>query len=43
MAAVAAIGLRGTPTFVWRKADGTEGRTDGLPSDVDAFIASVGR
>ena len=43
MAAVAAIGLRGTPTFVWRKTDGTEGRTDGLPSDVDAFIASVGR
>ena len=43
MAAVAAIGLRGTPTFVWRKADGTEGRADGLPNDVDALIASIGR
>ncbi len=43
MAAVAAIGLKGTPTFVWRKVDGTEGRADGLPNDVDAFIASVGR
>jgi len=43
MAAVAAIGLRGTPTFVWRKTDGTEGRADGLPDDVDALIASIGR
>ena len=43
MAAVAAIGLRGTPTFVWRKPDGTEGRADGLPNDVDALIASIGR
>jgi len=43
MAAVAAIGLRGTPTFVWRKTDGTEGRADGLPNDVDALIASIGR
>jgi len=43
MAAVAAIGLRGTPTFVWRKMDGTEGRADGLPNDVDALIASIGK
>jgi len=43
MAAGAAIGLRGTPTFVWRKTDGTEGRADGLPNDVDALIASIGR
>lgn len=43
MAASAAIGLRGTPTFVWRKTDGTEGREDGMPKDVDAFIASIGR
>ena len=43
MAAVAAIGLRGTPTFIWRKPDGTEGRADGLPNDMDALIASVGR
>lgn len=43
MAAVTAIGLRGTPTFVWRKTDGTEGRADGLANDVDALIASIGR
>ena len=43
MAAVAAIGLRGTPTLIWRKPDGTEGRADGLPNDVDALIASIGK
>lgn len=43
MAAVTAIALKGTPTFVWRKADGTEGRADGLPNDVDALVASIGR
>ncbi len=43
MAVVAAIGLRGTPTFMWRKPDGTEGRGDGLPNDVDAFITSIGK
>ena len=43
MAAVAAIRLRGTPTFIWRKPDGTEGRADGLPNDVDALVASIGK
>lgn len=43
MAAVAAVGLRGTPTFVWRKVDGSEGRADGLPSDIEGLIASIGR
>lgn len=43
MAAVAAIRLRGTPTLVWRKVDGTEARADGLPNDVDALIASIGK
>lgn len=42
-AVAAAIGLRGTPTFVWRKADGTEGRADGLPDDLGALVASVAR
>ena len=42
MAIAEAIGLKGTPTFVWRKPDGTEGRLDGLPADVPAFIASIG-
>lgn len=43
MAAAEAIGLRGTPTLVWRKADGSEGRSDGMPSDLNAFVASLGR
>ena len=42
MAAAASIQLRGTPTFVWRKTDGTIGRLDGVPPDVNALIASVG-
>lgn len=37
-----AIQLRGTPTFVWRKTDGTEGRIDGMPTNVEALIASIG-
>jgi thiol:disulfide interchange protein DsbG len=42
MAASEAIGLRGTPTVIWRKADGSEGRIDGLPEDWNAVIASMG-
>jgi len=42
MAIASAIGLKGTPTFVWRKPDGSEGRIDGLPGSVDALIASIG-
>ncbi|TPG55999.1 hypothetical protein EAH89_13605 [Roseomonas nepalensis] len=41
MEAARAIGLRGTPTLVWRRPDGTEGRQDGMPSDVDALVASM--
>lgn len=37
-----AIGLRGTPLILWRKADGSEGRLDGLPSDWNAIIESMG-
>jgi protein-disulfide isomerase len=37
-----AIGVKGTPTFVWRKTDGTEGRIDGLPTSVPDLLASVG-
>ncbi len=37
-----AIGVKGTPTFVWRKADGSEGRIDGLPTSVPDLLASVG-
>jgi thiol:disulfide interchange protein DsbG len=42
MAAAAAIHLQGTPTFVWRKVGGTEGRLDGVPPDVGSLIASIG-
>ena len=41
-AASEAIGLRGTPTLIWRKADGSEGRSDGMPSDLNALVASIG-
>jgi hypothetical protein len=42
MAIAQAIGLKGTPTFIWRKPDGTEGRIDGIPTDIDALVSSVG-
>jgi len=42
-AAADVIGLRGTPTLLWRKADGSEGRSDGMPADLNAFVASIGR
>ena len=42
MAIARAIGLRGTPTFIWRKADGSEGRLDGMPTSVDALLSSMG-
>jgi hypothetical protein len=35
------IGLHGTPTLVWRKADGSAGEIDGIPKDWDALIAEV--
>jgi hypothetical protein len=35
------IGLKGTPTLVWRKADGTAGEIDGIPKSWDALIAEV--
>jgi len=41
MAAADALRLRGTPTFVWEKADGSVGRADGIPNDMDALIASI--
>ena len=37
-----AIGLQGTPTLLWRKRDGTEGRIDGVPTSIDTLIASIG-
>jgi len=43
MMAADRIGLVGTPTFIWRKADGSEGRADGIPADLEAMIASASR
>jgi hypothetical protein len=42
MAIASAIGVKGTPTFVWRKADGSVGRIEGVPADIGALISSVG-
>ena len=35
------IGLKGTPTLIWRKADGTAGEIDGIPKSWEALIAEV--
>jgi thiol:disulfide interchange protein DsbG len=43
MMAAASMQLKGTPTFVWQKADGSAGRVDGLPADLARMIASIGR
>ena len=43
MALANAIRLSGTPTFLFRRADGTEGRVDGLPDNPAAFAAAMGR
>jgi thiol:disulfide interchange protein DsbG len=37
-----AIGLKATPTFFWRKADGSEGQLVGVPQDVQAFVDAIG-
>ena len=42
MAAAQAVRLEGTPTLIWRKADGSEGRSDGVPGDLNAVLASMG-
>ncbi len=42
MAIAQSIGLTGTPTLVWKKADGSEGRLDGVPTSVEALVASIG-
>jgi len=42
MAAASAVALKGTPTFFWRKQDGSLGRADGMPPDMNAVLASIG-
>ena len=36
-----AIGLKGTPMLIWRKADGSAGEIDGIPKSWDALIAEI--
>ena len=43
MRAAEAVGLRGTPTFLWKTATGKEGRADGLPGNLEAVIAALGK
>jgi thiol:disulfide interchange protein DsbG len=42
MALAQALGLKGTPTFVWQGRDGSLSRMDGMPPDLGAMIASIG-
>ena len=37
------IKLTGTPTFLFRKPDGSKGQLDGMPTDMNALVAQVGR
>lgn len=41
MAAASALSLTGTPTFLWKKADGSEGRVNGIPTDPNSLILSM--
>ena len=41
-AAAKAIGLRGTPTFLWAKPDGTDGRMEGAPADLNGLMTVIG-
>ena len=41
-AAAKAIGLRGTPTFLWAKPDGSDGRMDGAPADLNGLLTLIG-
>jgi thiol:disulfide interchange protein DsbG len=36
-----AIGVKGTPTFLWKGPDGSEGRLDGLPEDWKPVLAAI--
>ena len=41
LSAAHSIGLRGTPTFVWKDRNGIPHVEAGLPDDVEAFLASL--
>jgi thiol:disulfide interchange protein DsbG len=42
MAVADALHLRGTPMLIWKTVDGSSGRSDGIPPDFNAVIASIG-
>jgi thiol:disulfide interchange protein DsbG len=42
MAVAEALRLRGTPMLIWKTANGSLGRSDGIPPDLNAVIASIG-
>ena len=42
MAIATSIGLKGTPTLIWKSHDGKALRIDGVPTDIGALITSVG-
>ncbi|MBS1029107.1 thiol:disulfide interchange protein [Gluconobacter albidus] len=41
MAAAKAVSLTGTPTFFWKHHDGSLGRLDGMPPDLNKFLMDV--
>jgi len=43
MAAAEQIRLRGTPTFLWRNRDGSEGRLDGIDSAPTEGVEQIPR
>ena len=42
MAIAHTVGLKGTPMFWWRKADGSTAHLDGVPTDAASFVAALG-
>jgi thiol:disulfide interchange protein DsbG len=43
MAVAHAIGVRGTPTLVWRDKAGASHVTEGLPRDIGQLVREMGR
>lgn len=41
MAFAKEVGLRGTPTFLWRAADGRIARYNGLPPDMSSLVRMI--
>jgi thiol:disulfide interchange protein DsbG len=41
MAIASALHLRGTPTMIWLNTDGSTGRADGIPPDLNSVLSSI--